>query len=195
VKSKKTVGPLSEAVDKGFRGRKDYWEERVQMAGIHKSVFLETPPSRIYKFDTGHKYLLSLMSKNKHVLELGCGPGRQLSAFELCSSYIGIDFIDHYVKEANLRLDALRVHNPKTYNKYKVELGDARSLKLESFPHKFDLIVGITTISSLEDNFYSILESLKELANPGGYFVWLEEAWMRIDYIDYDWNLDWIKQK
>jgi hypothetical protein len=50
-------------------------------------------------------------------------------------------------------------------------------------------------VSSLEANFYNLLERLESLVRSGGYFVWLEEDWLRIDYINYDWNLDWIQKE
>ena len=185
-------GPLSEAIEKGIRGRYDFWERRINEEGIFGSVYLNTPGERIYKFTEGHKELISRMVKDKDVLEIGCGYGRVLTHFRECKSYIGIDFMPNYIDEAKLRLEALQKYDPGTYNKFSVEMFDARELKEDTFPHKFDIVVGITVISSLEDAFYELVSKLEKVIRPNSYFVWLEEAWFRIDYVDHNWNLDWI---
>jgi SAM-dependent methyltransferase len=165
---------LSECEDKEDRASIEYWEKRVKEEGTHGSIFLTTPSLVVDNFTERHKSILPSHVLNKSVLEIGCGYGRMLDSFVGCRSYIGIDFVAPLIDEAK----ELAKGNPK----FKYECMSFRDLSPETFNYKFDIIVGIAVITSVEFEFPKVLKILKSVLKDDGYILWLEEEWYRIDF-------------
>lgn len=165
---------LSECENKKERSTKKFWEDRLKEVGVHKSPYRETPEEKIDNFTKRFDKLIKEHTANKEVLEIGCGYGRNLSSFDLCTNYTGIDFIPDLIHEA--------ICNIKDSKKFYVATMNLRDLKSNTFSHLFDVIVGVSVITSVEYEFPKVLKILKSVLKPEGYILWLEEEWYRIDW-------------
>jgi SAM-dependent methyltransferase len=169
---------LSECKDKKLRSSEEYWEDRVNDVGVVDSPYLKTPQQWIDKFTKRHKHEIIKHTVDRDVLEVGCGYGRNLEAFRFCKSYTGIDFVPALVERAASRISDLDL-DPQ-FGVICMNLRD-----IADYKYRFDVIVGVSVITSVEYEFSTVLNTLKSVLNPEGYILWLEEEWMRIDWSDY----------
>ena len=175
---------LSECKDKELRASQEFWQERVERVGTHKSPYLHTPPERIEVFTKRFESLIREHVANKDVLEIGCGYGRNIKAFSNCHQYVGIDFIPELIDEAKKNAIPSKVRHVggAFYPQFSFKCMNLRDL--EPGMHKFDIVVGVSVITSVEYEFPKVLDTLKAVLKPGGYILWLEEEWYRIDWKD-----------
>jgi SAM-dependent methyltransferase len=179
-------GTLSECADKKVRSGQSFWAERVAEVGNHKSPFLDTPQEKIDTFTELHNEWIRayctrsdmVVGSGKDVLEICCGYGRNMMAFRDVKSYIGIDFVPELIEEAKQRAS--------DENLYEFHF-DFRVMSVRDIPkewnEKFDLVVAVAAVTSLEHEWAKVLASLKAtLKKPGQPILWLEEEWMRMDF-------------
>jgi len=164
---------LTEIKDKHERASAEYWVDRVNGLGNHKSPFLDMPQEEIDAFTERHRQWVEPWVKGKSVLEIGCGYGRNMELFRGAKWYNAIECSDSLIKEAR-----------SNYNMYfggtGVFFGDLRTHDFKVFD--FDICVAVAVISSVETYFHDLKKRLLKAINPGGVILWLEEDYTRIDY-------------
>lgn len=170
---------LSDCDDKVIRAGQQYWIDRVAQVGNHRSTFLDTPQERIQAFSNRHAKMIQIYCTGKKVLEIGCGWGRMLKAFSGVQSYLGVDFVPDLIKEAKERAEVLYDGDER------FSFGILNVREPLDIEDRFDVIVAITTLSSLQHDYWELLKNLKSVLRTHGKILWLEEIYDRIDYVDY----------
>lgn len=126
----------------------------------------------VHRFECIHKFLIEkFITKEKKVLEVGCGWGRMAKTISDCAAaYKGIDFCEDYIrqaKEGNPGLD--------------FEVMDIRD-KLPFEDLTFDIGVCISCVSSFEHNYPQIIDEIHRVCAE---VLILEQEWMA-----WHWPLD-----
>ena len=164
---------LTEIKDKETRASAEYWVDRVNKVGNHKSPFMDKPQEEIDFFTARHRKWVEPWVAGKGVLEIGCGYGRNMEMFRSAKWYNGLECSDALIEEAR-----------RNYNMYfggiGVFFGDLRTDDFKGFD--FDICVAIAVISSTEPYFHDLKKRLLEAMNPGGVILWAEESYIRVDY-------------
>lgn len=168
---------LTEIEKKEVRASVEYWKERVNAVGNHKSPFLDTPQEEIDAFTARHRQWVESWVAGRDVLEIGCGYGRTMDMFRHAKTYMGLECVPSLIEEAKKRYD-------KIFPVWEIQGGIAISdLKIEKFDgFTFDICVAIAVISSVEPFFHDLRRRIKNVLRPGGVILWLEEDYIRIDY-------------
>ena len=113
------------------------------------------------------KKISSEVKENQNILDLGCGNGRLIDAFDKKINYFGIDQSEALIKLAKER-----------YPNYSFITGDALALskinlKEKNFPQKFDYIFSIAVLQHIpgKQKRIELIKSLKNNLNPKGKVV------------------------
>jgi len=130
----------------------DYWIELLK----------KTPRSYKEWFKGEEKYLQSRITKNAHVLDIGCGDGR--SIFDIISITENVIGIDHDQKAIDQALK-----NFKDYPAVIFKRDDATNL---SFPNEtFDFVICMGTFVNFADKKYVALEEMKRVLKKSGRII------------------------
>ena len=171
---------LTEIKDKETRSRKEYWVDRVQKVGNHKSPFMDKPQKEIDAFTARHRQWVEPWVAGREVLEIGCGYGRTMDMFRHAKRYIGVDCVPDLLDEARVKFVEVFKGEPRGGSGImKVDLRGNYPL-LSSYT--FDVCVAIAIISSVEPYFHELKRNMLNLLRPGGVILWLEEDYTRVDY-------------
>ena len=139
---------------------------------IHQDNLQEAPGD----FDSTRRAfsLLQDLPPEAHILDVGCGPGRQ--TFDLCrlteGSIVAVDLHGPYVEAVKDRSMELGFAHRIT-----AQTGDMANLEFE--PHTFDAIWSEGAIYNI--GFKAGLELWKPLLKKSGYVAVTELAWLRSD--------------
>jgi len=180
---KERIDPtLTDIKDKHERASAEYWCERVQKLGNHKSPFLDMPQEEIDVFTTRHRKWIEPWVKGKRVLEIGCGYGRTMDMFTEANSYVGVECVRALVEEARENYNRLFNGHPTFYSGG-IAVGDLRDFDFSGDAGlSFDICVAIAIISSVEPYFHDLKRRIFESLDPSGAILWLEEDYHRIDF-------------
>lgn len=170
---------LTEIKDKETRATAEYWRDRVQKVGNHKSPFMDKPQEEIDAFTARHRQWVEPWVKGKKVLEIGCGYGRNMELFKGAEFYVGVDCVKSLVSEA--KENYRRVFPAPCQSGAGVYDIDLRNEAFYGW-YPFDICVAVALISSVEPYFHDLRRKVKEILRPGGVILWLEEDYTRVDY-------------
>ena len=113
------------------------------------------------------KEIASEVKEGQNILDLGCGNGRLIDAFDKKINYFGIDQSEALVKLAQERYPnhSFIAGNALALNKVK--------LKEKNFPQKFDYIFSIAVLQHIpgKQKRIELIKSLKNNLNPGGKII------------------------
>ncbi len=91
--------------------------------------------------------------KNKKILDVGCGTGTQILAFDKSNVFFCLDFSKNMIKIAKEKL--------KDYNAYFI-IADARNLPFKNF--SFDYVISIACLHHLKkEDFLSAINEIKRV--------------------------------
>ena len=102
------------------------------------------------------------------VLEIGCGPGKNLDYMSNSVEYVGCDLSQDYIDHATQKYG----HRAKFYC---LSVADMGNLDLD----KFDIVMCMGVLHHLSDDLVgSLCEEAERVLKPDGCFVSLEPCWM-----------------
>jgi len=101
------------------------------------------------------------------ILEVGCGPGKNLEYLPPSVDYVGCDLSDKYIAHAKKRFGDRAEF-------YCLSVADIGALKLEGF----DLVMSIGTLHHLSDTLVSgLCSEIQSILKEDGSFLALEPCW------------------
>ncbi len=161
---------LTSVVGPETRSTKEYWQARVRERGVLGSIFLTSTPNEIAAFTKRHLSLINQYATQKDVLEIGCGWGRMAAAIDsVAASYVGLDFVPELIDAAQ------RMHDGMVF-----DTADVRKMPYDD--EMFDLVIGVTALSSIAVHFEESLKEIRRVLRPDGVALFLEETFFRCDF-------------
>lgn len=151
-----------------------YWDERAQNASLDPSATTDDVFLRELEIKTFIETIIKQKKKNPNILDLGCGDGfttiRVAKEFKN-SRFLGIDFSENMIANANLRLKNEEGHDLKKRVEFKQ--GDATKI-LEQFQKAtFDIIISsrclINLVSSKQQ--YDVLRQISLILKKNGVYI------------------------
>lgn len=104
---------------------------------------------------------------NARILEIGCGPGKNIEYLPHSIEYVGCDQSSKYIQSAK-----------RNYG----EIGQFHCMSVADInkidDHKFDIILSIGVLHHLSDELIlELCQEMKGVLKEGGYFLALEPCW------------------
>jgi ubiquinone/menaquinone biosynthesis C-methylase UbiE len=113
-------------------------------------------------FTEENRYLVSNITKNAKVLEVGCGEGRTLDAILVKTKNLtGLDHDKIAVKNAKKKF--------KSYSKIKMIYADADNIPFSE--DSFDFVICMTTFANFGEKKFQILAEMKRVSRDDGFII------------------------